>query len=63
VRLPHKLPVYITYFTTYTRDGQLYSGNDLYGRDDKLVEQIASGSVANPDATRNLDALRKLVND
>jgi murein L,D-transpeptidase YcbB/YkuD len=63
VRLPHKLPVYITYFTTYTRDGQLYFGNDLYGRDDKLVEQIASGSVANPDAARNLEALRKLVND
>jgi len=63
VRLPRKLPVYITYFTTYTRDGQLYFGNDLYGRDDKLVEQIASGSVANPDAARNLEALRKLVND
>jgi L,D-transpeptidase YcbB len=63
VRLPHKLPVYITYFTTYTRDGQLYFGNDLYGRDDKLVEQIASASVANVDAARHLDALRKLVND
>jgi murein L,D-transpeptidase YcbB/YkuD len=63
VRLPRKLPVYITYFTTYTRDGQLYFGNDLYGRDDKLVERIASGSVANPEATRDLDALRKLVND
>jgi murein L,D-transpeptidase YcbB/YkuD len=63
VRLPQKLPVYITYFTTYTRDGQLYFGNDLYGRDDKLVEQIASDSVANADAARTLEALRKLVND
>jgi len=63
VRLPHKLPVYITYFTTYTRDGQLYFGNDLYGRDDKLVQQLASTSVADPEATRNLEALRKLVND
>jgi murein L,D-transpeptidase YcbB/YkuD len=63
VRLPKKLPVYITYFTTYTRDGQLYFGNDLYGRDDKLVEQIASDSVANADAARTLEALRKLVND
>jgi murein L,D-transpeptidase YcbB/YkuD len=63
VRLPHKLPVYITYFTTYTRDGQLYFGNDLYGRDDKLVQQIASASVANADAARHLDALRRLVND
>jgi len=63
VRLPHKLPVYITYFTTYTRDGQLYFGNDLYGRDDKLVQQIAAASVPNADAARNLEALRKLVND
>jgi murein L,D-transpeptidase YcbB/YkuD len=63
VRLPKKLPVYITYFTTYTRDGQLYFGNDLYGRDDKLVQQIAADSVANADAARNLEALRKLVND
>ena len=63
VRLPKKLPVYITYFTTYTRDGQLYFGNDLYGRDDKLVQQIASSSAANADAARNLEELRKLVND
>jgi len=63
IRLPHKLPVYITYFTTYTRDGQLYFGNDLYGRDDKLVQQIASASVTDSEAARNLDALRKLVND
>jgi murein L,D-transpeptidase YcbB/YkuD len=63
VRLPKKLPVYITYFTTYTRDGQLYFGNDLYGRDDKLVQQIASDSVANADAARSLEALRRLVND
>jgi murein L,D-transpeptidase YcbB/YkuD len=63
VRLPHKLPVYITYFTTYTRDGQLYFGNDLYGRDDKLVQQIAAASATNADAARNIEALRKLVND
>jgi len=63
VRLPRKLPVYITYFTTYTRDGQLYFGNDLYGRDDKLVQQIAAASATNADAARNIEALRKLVND
>ncbi len=63
VRVPHKLPVYITYLTTYVRDGDLYFGNDLYGRDDALVREIAAGSVASPAAAQNLDRLRKLVNE
>ena len=63
VRVPNRLPVYITYLTTYTRDGDLYFGNDLYGRDDKLVQQIASGSFASPEAAQNIDRLRKLVNE
>jgi murein L,D-transpeptidase YcbB/YkuD len=63
VRVPSRLPVYIIYLTTYSRDGNLYFGNDLYGRDDKLVQEIASGSVASPEAAQNLDKLRKLVNE
>jgi murein L,D-transpeptidase YcbB/YkuD len=63
VRVPYRLPVYIIYLTTYSRDGDLYFGNDLYGRDDKLVQEIASGSVASPEAAQNLDRLRKLVNE
>jgi murein L,D-transpeptidase YcbB/YkuD len=63
VHVPNRLPVYITYLTTYTRDGDLYFGNDLYGRDDKLVQQIASGSFASPEAAQNIDRLRKLVNE
>jgi murein L,D-transpeptidase YcbB/YkuD len=63
VRVPTRLPVYIIYLTTYSRDGDLYFGNDLYGRDDKLVQEIASGSVASPEAAQNLDRLRKLVNE
>ena len=63
VRLETKLPVYITYLTTYTRDGELYFGNDLYGRDDKLVEEIAAGRFASAEALRELDVLRKLVDD
>ena len=35
------IPVYIVYFTTYTRDGQLYFGDDVYGRDDALEKQVA----------------------
>lgn len=62
VRIPRKLPVYITYLTTYMRDGQLYFGNDLYGRDDQLV-QIASGASANPAVQQNLEALKRSVND
>jgi len=63
VRVPSRLPVYITYLTTYMRDGDLYFGNDLYGRDDKLVQQIASGSLASPEAAQNIDKSRKRVNE
>jgi murein L,D-transpeptidase YcbB/YkuD len=45
VRVPKKLPVYIVYFTTYVRDGRLYFGDDIYGRDDALVKQVASRGV------------------
>ena len=38
-------------------------GNDLYGRDGQFVQQIASLPPANEDAARNLEALRRLVND
>jgi len=63
VPVPHKLPVYITYLTTYSRDGELYFGNDLYGRDDKLVEQFTSASFASPETVRNIKALEQLVNE
>ena len=63
VRVPHKLPVYIIYLTTYTRDSELYFGNDLYGRDDQLVHEIASASFASPEAVRNIAALERLVNE
>ena len=40
VRVPNKIPVYIVYFTVYTRDGELYFGGDVYGRDEKLKEAV-----------------------
>lgn len=43
VKVPAKIPVYIVYFTAYTRDGQLYFGDDVYGRDDALEKQVAEG--------------------
>ena len=36
-----KIPVYIVYFTSYIRDGQLYFGSDVYNRDDRLEEKVA----------------------
>jgi murein L,D-transpeptidase YcbB/YkuD len=42
VRLPQKLPVYIVYFTVYIRDGQLYFGDDIYGRDEKLKDAVST---------------------
>ena len=44
VNLPKKIPVYIVYFTTYDRDGQLFFADDLYGRDDALERQVGDSS-------------------
>jgi murein L,D-transpeptidase YcbB/YkuD len=41
VRLPRKIPVYVVYFTVYTRDGELYFGDDVYGRDQTLKEAVS----------------------
>ena len=63
VKLPKKIPVYIIYATAYQRDGALYFGNDLYSRDDALVEAVAQSVAPTGDVLRRLDALRKLVDD
>ena len=42
VRVQPKIPVYIVYFTSYIRDGQLFFGDDIYKRDDKLEEQVTA---------------------
>jgi L,D-transpeptidase YcbB len=44
IRLPTKIPVYIVYFTVYMRDGQLYFGTDIYGRDEKLKEAVSTAA-------------------
>jgi murein L,D-transpeptidase YcbB/YkuD len=38
--LPQKIPVYIVYFTAYGRDGVLYFGDDIYGRDEALEDEM-----------------------
>ena len=61
VRLPRKIPVYITYFTAYINDGQLYFGNDLYGRDDKLVAVVMSGAMPSKGIVDAVQALRRIA--
>jgi murein L,D-transpeptidase YcbB/YkuD len=61
VKLPRKIPVYITYGTAYMRDGQLYFGNDLYHRDDKLVQTVATGALPSARAVQALQALKRIA--
>ena len=61
VRLPKKIPVYITYATTYVKDGKLYFGNDLYHRDDQLVKAVATGAVGSPSVKPGVEELRKVA--
>lgn len=63
VTLEHKIPVYIVYFTTYARDGQLWFGNDLYDRDRALVDRLARGGDADTGARKTAAELEKLVAD
>ena len=45
VRVQPKIPVYIVYFTAYFRDGQLFFGDDIYNRDDKLEKEVATPAI------------------
>ncbi len=62
VKLPRKIPVYITYFTTYINNGQLYFGNDLYHRDDKLVPVVMPGAMPSKEVVDAVQALRRIAN-
>ena len=61
VKVPSKIPVYITYFTTYINNGQLYFGNDLYNRDDKLVPIFMSGAMPSKEIIDAIQALRRIA--
>jgi murein L,D-transpeptidase YcbB/YkuD len=61
VRLPRKIPVYIVYFTTFMNNGQLYFGNDLYGRDDKLVPVVMPGALPSKEVVDAVQALRRIA--
>jgi len=61
VKVPQKIPVYITYFTTYIENGQLYFGNDLYSRDDKLVPIVMAGAMPSREIVDAIQALRRIA--
>ena len=61
VKLPRKLPVYITYGTAYLRDGVLHFGNDLYHRDDTLVKATADGAAPSSRVVQALEALGRIA--
>ena len=61
VPLARKLAVYILYLTTFTRDGELFFGNDLYARDAALVKRVGSGALPSARAIAALDSLGRLA--
>lgn len=63
VNLPKKVPVYIVYFTTFMRDGRLYFGNDLYGRDRELVAVVKTGAQPSVSTVQAVRLLRELAED
>jgi murein L,D-transpeptidase YcbB/YkuD len=61
VTLPSKIPVYIVYFTTYVKDGQLNFGNDLYDRDNKLVAELEGVAMPSAETLQAQQTLRGLA--
>jgi murein L,D-transpeptidase YcbB/YkuD len=61
IKLPKKIPVYITYGTAFVQDGELHFGNDLYHRDDKLVKAAAAGAIPSAGARANLETLKRIA--
>jgi L,D-transpeptidase YcbB len=63
ITLPKKIPVYITYFTTYVNDGKLFFGNDLYKRDIGLVDKLMTAAILPADHERAGRTLHKIAED
>jgi L,D-transpeptidase YcbB len=61
VPLARKLPVFIIYLTAFTRDGELFFGNDLYSLDGALVRRLASTATPDARTARALEALGELT--
>jgi murein L,D-transpeptidase YcbB/YkuD len=63
VKVPRRVPVYITYFTAYLQDGQLRFGNDLYDRDAEMVKAMRADAGQTPASVEAVRALRELVKE
>lgn len=61
VNIPKKIPVYITYFTTYMSNGKLMFGDDLYDRDDALVKATWQAAAPSPQSVQAVEQLRRIV--
>jgi murein L,D-transpeptidase YcbB/YkuD len=61
VQLAEKVPIYIIYLTTFMRDSKLHFGNDIYDRDNELVNLVKRSAIPTPEEMALLDELRKLV--
>jgi murein L,D-transpeptidase YcbB/YkuD len=61
VKVPRRIPVYITYFTAYTQDGQLRFGNDLYDRDAAMVKAMSARAGQTPQSVAAVRAIRELI--
>ncbi|MGZ8379326.1 MAG: L,D-transpeptidase family protein [Gemmatirosa sp.] len=60
-KVPQRIPVYITYFTVYTQDGQLRFGNDLYDRDAQMVQALTAEAGQKPATVAAVQAIRQLI--
>jgi murein L,D-transpeptidase YcbB/YkuD len=61
VRVNPKIPVYIVYFTSYMRDGELYFGNDLYSRDEALVDAVRTAAMPDARVLAQVKRLRQVA--
>jgi len=53
--------VYIVYLTTYVQEDELFFGNDLYARDQSLVDRVKAGALPEERTTTLLTELTSLV--
>jgi murein L,D-transpeptidase YcbB/YkuD len=61
VRLPSRIPVFIVYFTAFNGEDGLRFGNDLYSRDNELVEAVRASAMPSEEAINAASALRQIA--
>jgi murein L,D-transpeptidase YcbB/YkuD len=60
-KLRTDVPVFIVYFTTFSGDGGIRFGNDLYSRDAELVAAVHNGAMPSEEAIAAAQALRQFA--